>query len=103
MDEILLWIFMQLCNFAMVPTIKPITEHMEMDMAKTVWVLGATARPRGADGVPPGYGSRSKTADFPQPVINAGLTWVGPRPAAIRRDPVRRGVARPAVLPEATP
>ena len=35
---------MQLCNFAMVPTIKPITEHMEMDMAKTVWVLGANGR-----------------------------------------------------------
>src|SRR3990167_5297504 len=44
MNEILLWIFMQLCNFAMVPTIKPITEHMEMDMAKTVWVLGANGR-----------------------------------------------------------
>ena len=35
---------MQLCNGARVPTIDPITEHMEMDMAKTVWVLGANGR-----------------------------------------------------------
>jgi nucleoside-diphosphate-sugar epimerase len=35
---------MQLCNGARVPTIKPITEHMEMNMAKTVWVLGANGR-----------------------------------------------------------
>lgn len=35
---------MQLCNGARVPTIDSITEHMEADMAKTVWVLGARGR-----------------------------------------------------------
>lgn len=35
---------MQLCNCPRIPTIDPITEHMEMDMAKTVWVLGANGR-----------------------------------------------------------
>lgn len=46
-------------------------------------LLDVAAR-SGADSVHPGYGFLSENADFAQAVIDAGLTWIGPSPEAIR-------------------
>ena len=50
-----------------------------LDIAKII----EAAKLSGADAVHPGYGFLSERADFAQAVVDAGLIWIGPPPAAI--------------------
>nr|WP_323792846.1 biotin carboxylase N-terminal domain-containing protein [Nocardioides sp.] len=50
-----------------------------LDIAKILKVAAET----GADSVHPGYGFLAENADFAQAVLDAGLIWIGPPPAAI--------------------
>jgi 3-methylcrotonyl-CoA carboxylase alpha subunit len=67
------------------------------------------AREAGADAVHPGYGFLSESAELAETVLEAGLTWVGPPPAALRAGgdkltakETARGAGVP-VLPSGTP
>jgi acetyl/propionyl-CoA carboxylase alpha subunit len=57
----------------------------------------AAAKQGGADAVHPGYGFLSENADFAQAVLDAGLTWIGPSPAAIRAMGDKASARRVAV------
>ena len=67
------------------------------------------ARESGADAVHPGYGFLAESADFAEAVLAAGLTWIGPPPAALRTGGDKlaaKETARAAgvpVLPTGTP
>ena len=62
--------------------------HIGPSPARESYLRGDTiieaAKATGAEAIHPGYGFLSENADFAQDVIDAGLIWVGPKPASIR-------------------
>ena len=62
--------------------------HIGPSPAAESYLVGAkiiaAAKQMGADAIHPGYGFLSENADFAQAVLDAGLIWVGPKPASIR-------------------
>ncbi len=61
--------------------------HIGPSPARESYLVGekiiAAAKATGAEAIHPGYGFLSENAAFAQSVIDAGLVWVGPRPASI--------------------
>ena len=62
--------------------------HIGPSPARESYLVGdkiiQAAKSTGAEAIHPGYGFLSENADFAQAVIDAGLIWVGPKPASIR-------------------
>ncbi len=62
--------------------------HIGLSPARESYLVGeriiGAALATGAEAIHPGYGFLSENADFAQSVIDAGLIWVGPKPASIR-------------------
>ncbi|CAH0496946.1 acetyl/propionyl/methylcrotonyl-CoA carboxylase subunit alpha [Novosphingobium sp. CECT 9465] len=61
--------------------------HIGPSPARESYLCGgriiAAALATGAEAIHPGYGFLSENAEFAQAVIDAGLVWVGPKPASI--------------------
>ena len=61
--------------------------HIGASPARESYLVGAkiiaAAKATGAEAIHPGYGFLSENAEFAQAVIDAGLIWVGPKPASI--------------------
>ena len=61
--------------------------HIGPSPARESYLVGekiiAAAKATGAEAIHPGYGFLSENAAFAQAVLDAGLIWVGPKPASI--------------------
>ena len=61
--------------------------HIGPSPARESYLVGAqiiaAAKATGAEAIHPGYGFLSENAEFAQSVMDAGLIWVGPKPASI--------------------
>ncbi|MBS7668959.1 acetyl/propionyl/methylcrotonyl-CoA carboxylase subunit alpha [Croceicoccus gelatinilyticus] len=61
--------------------------HIGPSPAAESYLIGdriiAAAKETGAEAIHPGYGFLSENAAFAQAVLDAGLVWVGPKPASI--------------------
>ncbi|MFM6930919.1 MAG: acetyl/propionyl/methylcrotonyl-CoA carboxylase subunit alpha [Novosphingobium sp.] len=61
--------------------------HIGPSPARESYLVGekiiAAAKASGAEAIHPGYGFLSENAEFAQAVMDAGLVWVGPKPASI--------------------
>ncbi|WP_310532994.1 acetyl/propionyl/methylcrotonyl-CoA carboxylase subunit alpha [Novosphingobium sp.] len=61
--------------------------HIGPSAARESYLVGekiiAAAKATGAEAIHPGYGFLSENAEFAQAVMDAGLVWVGPKPASI--------------------
>jgi 3-methylcrotonyl-CoA carboxylase alpha subunit len=79
--------------------------HIGPSPARESYLVGeriiAAAKATGAEAIHPGYGFLSENADFAEAVIDAGLVWVGPKPASIRamglKDAAKRLMAEAGV------
>ncbi|MEO5611494.1 MAG: acetyl/propionyl/methylcrotonyl-CoA carboxylase subunit alpha [Sphingomicrobium sp.] len=79
--------------------------HIGASPARESYLVGeriiAAAKATKAEAIHPGYGFLSENADFAQAVIDAGLVWVGPKPASIRamglKDAAKRLMAEAGV------
>ena len=74
-----------------------------LDIAKIIKIAADT----GSDSVHPGYGFLAENAEFAQAVIDAGLVWIGPPPAAIEalgdKVSARHIAHRAGALPPGSP
>ena len=72
------------CDRLGIRSILPATDGPDaIDLLDSKGVVAA-ALAAGADALHPGFGFLAENADFAELVIDAGLTWVGPPPKAIR-------------------
>jgi acetyl/propionyl-CoA carboxylase alpha subunit len=90
-------------RLGIVPVVPALDGQEAVDLLDPRSVVDA-ARAAGADAVHPGYGFLAESPDLAAAVLAAGLTWVGPSPAAIRSlgdKAAARAVARRVGVPVA--
>ncbi|MGH2477510.1 MAG: biotin carboxylase N-terminal domain-containing protein, partial [Candidatus Limnocylindrales bacterium] len=72
------------CDRLGIRVISPPTDGADAINLLDADVVVEAARRASADAVHPGFGFLAENADFAERVIDAGIRWIGPPPAAIR-------------------